>query len=197
MIDLAFDILRVLHMAAFAAGIGAAAFLEISVLRRFRARVDIEGLRLLLMGHDLIKFAVIGLWATGAAMIFMRVGVLGDPFSAKLMAKLGVVTLLTLNMVLIDRFLIPEIFVHEDQPLARIPREILTKFGAIAGFSAGAWLSALLLGGIGQFKAMDFFTISEVLVPILVLATIAGSMMAQIIARSADGEGEGTMVPAE
>lgn len=175
MTDLLFDALRVGHMLAFAVGIGAAAFLELQLVRRFRTGVDIGSLRLLLFGHDLIRNALIALWVTGAALLAMRLGLLDGAFSAKLAAKLIVVTLLTANMLVIDRFVIPDLFVYEGASLSEIPAAVRGQFGAVAGFSAGCWGSALLLGGIGRFKAMEAAEIAGVLLPIVAAATLAGA----------------------
>ena len=108
MIDLAFDVVRTGHMLCFAIGIGGAAFLELNVVKRFHHVIEEEGLRLMLFGHKLIKVALIGLWFTGLALLFMRLQVYGGAFSDKLGAKLVVATLLTLNMMLIDRVVLVE-----------------------------------------------------------------------------------------
>ena len=197
MIDLAFDSLKVLHMGSFAVGIGAAAFLELNLVQRFRSNLDFEGLNMLLLGHDLIKAAVIGLWLSGLGLLFLRLGVLGDPFTAKLGAKLAVVSALTINMVVIERYLIPEILAYEDMGYPDIPLLARLKFGSIAGFSAGAWLSALLLGGIGRFKAMEALTLAEVLLPLLAAATLAGALAAILAGRETAPAPQGSVVPGE
>lgn len=174
MTDILFDILRVGHMASFAVGIGAAAFLELYLIKRFRDRLDPDSVKLLLMGHELIKAAVIGLWLTGLSLLYFRLSVYGDPFTAKLAAKLSVVSALTINMMIIGRFLIPRVLKYRGRRLSDIKPRTLALFGGIAGFSAGAWFSALLLGGIGYLKSMDIAHLSGVLLPLLAAATIIG-----------------------
>ena len=93
-------------------------------------------------------------------------------------AKIVVVSALTVNMVIIDRFLIPEIFLYEGERVSDIPSQTLAQFGAIVGFSAGVWISALLLGGIGLLKAMSAMTLFLFLAPLIAAATIAGSAFA-------------------
>lgn len=162
-------------MLSFAVGIGAAAFLELQVVHRFRHRVDFEGLRLLLSGHNLIKLALYGLWATGLGLLFIRVGVQGNPLNAKLVAKLAVVILLTLNTRLIDRVLIPELFEYEGERLPAIPPMQRVQFGAIGGFSAGCWMSALLLGAFSAMKAMGPVELAGILLPIVLSAAAFGA----------------------
>ena len=175
------DIIRVGHMFAFAVGIGAAMFLEIQVVRRFFARIDEEGLRLLIFGHGLIRRAVHGLWITGIALLAIRVGLEGAPLSDKLLAKLSIVILLTLNMQIIDRNLVVRIVGHEGGSIPEMPFRTRAECGAIAGFSAACWLGALLLGGIGYAKTMDGIALAQFLVPLL-LAGAAGGLIAGALA---------------
>ncbi len=184
MIDIVADSLRVGHMGAFALGIGAAAFLEMQLVHRFRHTVDAEGLRLLLNGHTLIRSALLGLWATGIGLLCVNLFVLGQDFTPKLAVKLGVVLLLTANMVLIERFLIPELFVFKGRRLCSIPGPLRRQFGAVAGFSAGCWGSALLLGGFSRFREMQAVEVLSVIVPLVVAATVAGTAMAFAIGRN-------------
>ncbi|MEM9342903.1 MAG: hypothetical protein AAGA87_07640 [Pseudomonadota bacterium] len=177
MIELSLDTLRVGHMLSFAIGIGAALFLELQVTKRFIRGVEIEGLRMLLSGHTLIKYALFGLWLTGLGLVFMRVVILCEMPSAKMIAKLTVVTLLTANMRIIDRFVLPELFVYEGLQLADIPAKVRAQLGAVAGFSAGCWASALLLGGFGRLAMMDGLAIASFLVPIIAFATACGAIV--------------------
>ena len=167
MIDLAFDVVRTGHMLCFAIGIGGAAFLELNVVKRFHHVIEEEGLRLMLFGHKLIKVALIGLWFTGLALLFMRLQVYGGAFSDKLGAKLVVVTLLTLNMMLIDRVVLVEIVRFEGAGVAQIPWLRRGRLGAIASFSAGCWIAALILGGIGYTKTMAAGELFTLLAPLL------------------------------
>lgn len=178
MIDIVEDGLRVGHMGAFAVGIGAAAFLELQLMRRFRTTVDREGLRLLQSGHELIRFAVISLWITGLGLLCMNTLVLGQAFTPKLGVKLGVVALLTANMILIERFLIPKLSAHKNRRLHDIPARLRSQFGTVAGFSAGCWCSALMLGGFGRFRDMPVVDVLGVVLPLIAAATIAGTAVA-------------------
>lgn len=177
MIELTLNTLSVGHMLSFAIGIGAAFFLEVQVTKRFARRIDIDGLRLLLSGHAIIKYALIGLWVTGLGFIYMRVVVLCEMPPAKLFAKLTVVMILTANMRLIDRFVLPELFIYEGLQLADIPATLRAQLGAIAGLSAGCWASALLLGGFGRLAMMDGVALAAIIAPILAVAVGIGTMI--------------------
>jgi len=183
MTDMLLDLLRVTHMAAFAVGIGAATFLETQLIRRFKYRVDQDGLRFLLNGHDMIRYAVYGLWGTGLALLILKVGILGNPFTAKLAVKLLVVALLTANMVVIERFVLTEMFFYEGKRLRDIPSLVRLQLGAIAGVSAGCWIMALLLGGVNRFLEMGVFSILGTLIPILIATTAVGAIAAYAYGR--------------
>ena len=177
MIELTLNTLSVGHMLCFAVGIGAAFFLEMQVTKRFIRGIDIEGLRMVLSGHTIIKYALYGLWLTGLGFIYMRVVVLCEMPPAKLFAKLMVVAVLTANMRVIDRFVLPELFVYEGLQLSDIPTKIRAQLGAIAGLSAGCWISALLLGGFGRLAMMDAVALATIILPIVAMATTGGAVM--------------------
>ena len=161
MIDIVFDCLRVAHMAAFAVGIGGAAFLELHLTKRVYEPIDAETLRLIDLGHELIKVAVLGLWMTGLGLLFFRLQIYDGVFSAKLGAKLLIVSGLTVNMLVIQQVALPTLRQFEGRGYADMPTGLLGRLGAIAGFSAGTWVSALLLGGIGRFKTADLVTYGD------------------------------------
>ena len=203
MIDITLDTMRVGHMLSFAIGIGTAAFLTVSVFRRFRNGIDIEGLRLLLNGHDLVRYALIGLWATGAGLLFFRLVILCEMPNAKLIAKFLIVSALTLNMRVIGQYLIPELFVWEGSRLAEIPAQIRMELGALAGFSAGLWCAALVLGGFHRMKMMNAWELAGVLLPLILAAVITGTLAGWLAGRVGGGwprnrmRGRADMVPGE
>ena len=180
MLDVLFDALRVAHMMSFALGIGAAAFLELQIVKRCRYQIDSDSLRLVLSGHQLITVAVITLWCTGLGLLVMRIGPMGGELTIKLLAKLAVVTLLTLNMRVIDRFVIPELFDVEGMALGDIPADTRAKLGAVAGLSGGCWLAALLIGGMSiaqEMTALELgIAVSSLLASSAVVGALAGAL---------------------
>lgn len=183
MLEVVFDALRVLHMASFAVGIGTAAFLELQVMKRFQTRIDSEGLQIVLTGHKLIFGALVTLWATGLCLMTLRIGFLGGDLSVKILAKLWVVTLLTLNMRVIESFVIPELYEVEGMALGDIPRRIRSRLGAVAGFSGGCWLTALLIGGMTIATEMSAsgltLTVGTILLAAICVGALAGRYASQ------------------
>lgn len=186
MLDIVVDALRVFHMASFAVGIGAAAFLEMQVMKRFQTRIDSEGLKIVLLGHKLILGALITLWATGLCLITLRIGFLGGELSVKLLAKLWVVTLLTLNMRVIEAFVIPELYEVEGMRLADIPRRIRSRLGAVAGFSGGCWTTALLIGGMSIATEMTAMGLTVAVGAVLLTSICAGALAGRFVSKGSD-----------
>ena len=153
--QIALDFLRVGHMISFGIGIGAALFLEVAILDRFRDQISASDLVLLQRGHDLISVAVKVLWMTGLGLLVMKAGVLGEPMTAKLVAKFAIVSVLTANMVAIGRYVLPALIKHEGQAISQMPALQRARFGAIGGISAACWMTALAFGGIAAFRTMD------------------------------------------
>ena len=184
MFDFVTDIVRVAHLGAFAVGLGAAAFLEITILKRFRTCIDGDGLRLLHQGHQLIASAVRALWMTGLTLLILRIGVEGAPLSPKILMKLIVVSALTANMALIERWVLPELAARRSYALSDIPVNRLAALGAVGGFSGACWLSALALGGVGIFKTMGLAPLLVIFLPTLIGGAAVGGTIAVAIGHS-------------
>ena len=57
------------------------------------------------MYHRIVTWALIGMWVTGGMLIYLRTGFIWENFSPKLIAKIVVVALLTLNSVMINVYI--------------------------------------------------------------------------------------------
>ena len=184
MFDFVTDLIRVLHMGAFAVGIGAAAFLETTILKRFRSCIDGDGLRLLQQGHALIGNSVRILWVTGLSLIIIHVGLAAEPVTAKLLMKLIVVCALTANMAMIERWVLPTLSAMRGFAISDIPVNRLASLGAIGGVSAACWISALALGGVGLFKTLGLGALLMIFLPSLCGAAFIGAGIAVAIGHS-------------
>lgn len=178
MYDLFVDLFRTGHMAAFAVGIGSAIFLEISVMQRCRNRIDADALDMLEIGHTIISAAVMALWLTGLGLLMIRTGLEAAPFTAKLTAKVAVVTILTANMFAIEHIALPRLRALKGLALTSVPPRTLAVLGAFAGLSAGTWTVALMLGGIGYFQSMDLISLAAVILPVLGISALAAAVTA-------------------
>lgn len=183
MLTIAGDILAVGHMLSFAVGIGTAVFLETTVMPQFLTRIDRHNLRILHQAHDMIGAALAALWITGAAILLLKLFWMGGSVTPKLAAKFAVVALITVNMKLIGRHIMPALAALEGQSIARLSDRQLKTFGAIGGMSAAGWLCALALGGISYFKPLPWDQLVWFFLPALTLGPVLGSIAGLYLGR--------------
>lgn len=184
MIDLLTDLFTALHMFCFAAGIGMSLFVEGHLLPKFFSRVEAADLRTLLAAHRMIETAVVGLWVSGVAIMWMKLGVQGQEPSAKLAMKFFVVGLLTVNMKLIATCVLPILQAAQDRALADLSIAQLRQLGAIGGMSTACWLMGLGLGAIGVFKTLSALHLVALFLPALVAAPLLGAIIAPRVVHS-------------
>lgn len=137
-----FAIVRLLllfaHVMAFAVALGCVLREDAKLLSP--RPIDAESLR---SAARLVRFALIVLWASGAALIvFDTGGVLSRiADNPKMLAKLTVVCVLTANGVALHRIAFPALL-----GAARHGGHAAAIASALGGISAASWLSATLLG---------------------------------------------------
>ena len=191
--DFLVDLARVGHMVCFAVGIGVAAFIEIVILRDMRTTITGPNVVLLIHGHRLIAIAVKGLWITGLSLFVLKVGVAAAPVTAKLVAKFAIVSMLTANMLAIERFALPLVQDSVGKSVADMNTLHLVALGAIGGISASCWVSALMLGGISSLAQQP----PTILMALLLPALMAGSSIGAVLAYWAGQPGPRHAWPAE
>lgn len=172
------DIITAMHMFCFAVGIGVSLFIESVVVPRFLTQIDRRDVTFAEGGHRLIKFALLGLWTTGFALLFVKVGLMGAPLTAKLAMKFIVVAVLTFNMKMIADHALPVIRHNIGHHLGVLTRYELRMLGAIAGVSTSGWMLALGLGAIGMFKTLAGWQLAVIFLPLLIAAPLIGAHMA-------------------
>lgn len=159
-------LLIMLHVGSFVAAAVGVAYADLSLFKG--RRVD---KRLLQWASQLVLWALVGLWVTGLAIIwidtsFLLADILSRP---KLMAKITVVILLTLNGYLLHKHFFEQIMA----PTERYKRTV--NFSAmLAAVSGASWMFAAFLGmakPLGKiFAYSDFMMLYGTL---LLMATIA------------------------
>ena len=146
-----FAIVRLLllfaHVMAFAVAFGCVLREDAKLLSP--RPIEAESLR---SAARLVRFALIVLWASGAALLVLDTGgalsqIAGNP---KMLAKLTVVCVLTANGVALHRLAFPALFGE-----SRHGRSAAAIASALGAISAASWLSATLLG-IARTYAKEF-----------------------------------------
>ena len=142
-------LLLFIHVMAFAVALGCVLREDAKLLSA--QPVDPISLR---AAARLVRFALVILWASGAALIVLDTGgaVLQVADNPKLLAKLTVVCVLTLNGIALHCLAFPALCGE-----ARFGRYGASLAAALGGISAPSWLSATLLGiARGQAKGLDY-----------------------------------------
>lgn len=169
------DVVRYAHLFSIALGIGAAFMADSLVLSRLRKPVHPALLDQLHHCHRIVWIALAGMWISGAAIIYIRTGFDPALFSPKLITKLFVISLLTLNAILIGRFALPLVTRRLGHSLLDMPLRQQVASAAIGAVSSTSWLVALALGA-SKVLAESGWPVFFVLVPVayLISLTIAG-----------------------
>lgn len=171
------DAVRYGHLLCVAIGLGAAFLADIQVMQRLNRPVTRALLSQLALYHKLVWAGLIGMWITGLALIYIRTGFVLTEFSPKLFSKLGIVSVLTLNAMLIGRVAMPMLKeaygqAPNDLPL---PRKIVG--GWVASLSSVSWLMALALGGSKVLAVSDWMTFAWMLPGAYLLGLVGSSVL--------------------
>jgi len=165
---LALDLIRGTHLLFMAAGLGPALYFDLRTVHRIAHPIDRADIDELNRIHKVISFACVGLWATGALLIWFRTGFQLSEFSPKLWNKIVVVSVLTVNAVVLSRAVIPLLTRYEGSRMVDMPVRVLLPVAVCAGVSFACWMLALVLGSSQILKTAGW----DVLTSVEILGTI-------------------------
>jgi hypothetical protein len=165
------DSVRYTHLFSVAVGIGASFLADTLVISRLSAPLDQALLDRLHHYHRLVWFALIAMWISGAAMIYIRTGFDLALFSPKLYSKLAVVLMLTLNALLIGRFAMPMVEKSLGHSLLHMPLGRKLACVWIGAVSSTSWLIALAMGE-SKVLAASGWHVFVVMVPLAYLSSL-------------------------
>lgn len=160
------DAVRYAHLLAVAVGLGASAMADMQVMRHVDRRVSLNLLDLLRQLHGVVWAALIVMWLTGIALIYIRTGFVLGEFTPKLFSKLAIVFILTLNAMLIGRIGLPLLLGCIKVRLMDLPLGQKLTGAWLAALSTASWLMALALGG-SQVLAVSGWGVFLELVPLI------------------------------
>lgn len=168
------DVIRYCHLLSVAIGLGAAFLADLQVFQRLNRPVTRNLLSQLALYHKLVWAGLAGMWITGLVLIYIKTGFIGAEFTPKLMSKIGIVSVLTLNALLIGRLAMPMLQNAYGQAPNDLPLVRKIMGGWLASLSSVSWLLALALGGSKVLAVSDWSTFA-VLVPGAYLMGLVGS----------------------
>jgi hypothetical protein len=174
MIDsaLMLDVARFAHVLCIAVGFGAAFLADYQIARQLARPVDERMLHLVDLCHDVIWKIVIGMWITGLILIQIRTQFVLANFTPKLVSKLIVVGILTVNSGLISRVAMPLLRRARGQSLLALPLGSRLTLAVIGAVSSASWLLAMAMGSSKVLAASDG-SVFVILLPLGYLAAIA------------------------
>ncbi|MBU2991943.1 hypothetical protein Q4555_14660 [Octadecabacter sp. 1_MG-2023] len=173
------DTVRYIHLLSVAIGIGASFFADFNVLRRIRSTVNQPLLDTLDCCHRIVWAAIVVMWASGLALIYLRTGFVLENFSPKLFTKILVVTVLTANALVIGLYAVPCLEQRLGKRILNMPNSLRLPMACIAGVSTLSWLFALALGS-SRFLAKGSAELFYTLVPFAYGSCIAVALLSAI-----------------
>jgi hypothetical protein len=171
------DLIRFLHLAVLAAGMGAGLYVESRILGRMSRPVSERCVRDAEHAHRFVTLTLAALWVSGAVLIHFRTGFDLSRFTPKLWTKLIVVSVLTLDALAIGIVVVPLYRRTLGHRLAYVKRAHLALFFTTGAVSLVSWLSALALGSSVVLKTAEW----SLLAPML-LAIYGGAILAAALA---------------
>ncbi|MCG6885168.1 MAG: hypothetical protein LJE62_15575 [Silicimonas sp.] len=167
------DAARAAHLVGLALGFGVAIMADLCAARSlFRPLQDHE-FDDLHRFHRTVAFGLTLFWASGLVLLWLRTGFAPENFSPKLITKLCVVALLTVNAYLIGRIGLPTLMAWAGCRFGALPMAHRLRLAALAGLSGAGWISALTLGVFSAMKTFEWDVLSEIIGAIYVTFLIA------------------------
>lgn len=147
--------LRLVHFAGIILGVGAATLLDLIIFRFALTRqIEETHIRIIIFSANIILTGLVLLWFSGIGF-FVYYWLFDPPKidNPKLLAKVIIVSVLTLNAFLVHYFVLPQVRIQTGQylleGLSRFHCFLLIMIGTISAIS---WYVPLILGIVPQFN---------------------------------------------
>lgn len=175
------DAARAAHLVGLALGFGVAIMADLCAARSLFRPLQNHELEDLHRYHRTVAFGLALFWASGLVLLWLRTGFVFENFSPKLIAKLCVVGLLTVNAYLIGRIGLPTMIAWAGSSFGALPLAHRLRLGALAGMSGAGWIAALALGVFSAMKTFEWPVLSEIIGAIYIIG-LGGAIVTAIIA---------------
>lgn len=143
--------LRLVHFAGIILGIGAATLLDLIIFRFvLTRRIEESYIRVIIFSSHIITVGLVLLWISGVGFFIYDTTNMDNP---KLLAKIIIVTVLTLNAFLVHLFVLPQVEIqigqHLFDGLSKWHCFLLILIGTISAIS---WYVPMILGIVPQLN---------------------------------------------
>lgn len=175
------DIARAAHMIGLAVGLGLALCADVLAVKSMFLRVTDRDVWLLRLLHRSILVGLALLWTSGLYLLHIRTGWDLAQFSPKLIVKLCVVAVLSVNALVIGGYALPSYSENVGRRFGAFDLPSRIGLSGIAGVSVSCWLAALSLGVFSQLKTMSFEQLQAIMLPMFLIG-LTGALMIGICA---------------
>lgn len=180
------DAVRFAHLLSVAVGLGTSFLADTMVIAQMDKPVDQPLLDRLKHCHHIVIAALIPMWLTGIALIYIRTGFVIEEFSPKLFSKLAVVSILTLNAYLIGKFAMPLLERNLKRSLLDMPTPRKFVCAWVSAVSTTSWILALAMGESKVLAASGWSVFTQ-LVPLAYLLSVTIATLVVILLQSYEG----------
>jgi|GEM_PF-1455221 len=161
--DFLVDMARFTHFIGLALGIGAGSFADFSLMRKLDKQITPCDLGNLDVVHRLVWTGLVLLWVSGIGLLYVRTGFNLEMFTPKLIAKFLVVSILTVNAMLLGALAMPILRANTDKTFLSFTLEDKAQLCLLAALSIASWMSGLILGIFSALRPANF----EIIIPII------------------------------
>jgi len=174
--DFFIDFARFTHFIGLALGIGAGSFADFSLLRKLDKEITQCDLNNLEIIHKMVWVGLGFLWVSGLGLLYARTGFDPALFSPKLIMKLMVVAILTVNAVMLGTIAMPILKRSLNKTYLSFALEDKAQLCLLAALSIASWMSGLILGIFSALRPANF----EFIIPIF-LVLYAGALFGAVV----------------
>jgi len=180
----AIDIVRIVHLACFAVGMGSGVYFDFRTLIRLNRPFEEFDLVEFERVHKVVFAALLGLWITGVMLIYIRTGFDLDNFTPKLIVKLSVVSVLTLNAHYIGYSILPRVAGAIGHRASELPLSYMMPMTVAAAISMFCWIGGLILGASNVLRTAGWDTLFRFFTwqfLIVILGAIVGILVLRLL----------------
>ena len=149
-------------------------------IRKTLTQKDITSLHKL---HGALTLGLMFFWLSGLILVDILTGFVWEEFSPKLVAKIAVVTILSINAILIGRLALPFYEKNQDMLFGEFTAPQRLRLASCGAVSAASWFSAFCLGAVESLQTAGPETLIGLLATIYIAALTGGAVLAALTGR--------------
>ena len=157
------SIARNVHIVMLVICLGIAALADLTAAKSISRPLSDRSLAKLNTYHRALTTGLIILWISGLMIIWLKTSFDVAQFSPKLMAKIFVVSILSVNAIVIGWLALGTFKEHREMRFGELRFGLRLALAVSAGLSTASWISAFCLGAIPELRTASPDLLLEVL----------------------------------